>query len=258
MDALFYPASKLLGPLLRPDMLLVLMLAAALLMSWRRPRASRALLAAALAALLLLGVLPLGHLLARTLEDRYPPDPPLAEVHGIVILGGAEEPGPARRSGQPEFNAAAERLTAAAALARAHPQARLVFTSGAGRFGPGGELPRGVAISRDLLIALGVAPDRITLEPRARNTAENAALALPLADPRPAETWVLVTSAWHMPRAMDSFARAGWPALVPWPVDHRALPGGLRPRWNLAENLDVLNIMTREWVGRAAYRLTGR
>lgn len=239
-------------------MLLVLMLAAALLMSWRRPRASRALLAAALAALLLLGVLPLGHLLARTLEDRYPPDPPLAEVHGIVILGGAEEPGPARRSGQPEFNAAAERLTAAAALARAHPQARLVFTSGAGRFGPGGELPRGVAISRDLLIALGVAPDRITLEPRARNTAENAALALPLADPRPAETWVLVTSAWHMPRAMDSFARAGWPALVPWPVDHRALPGGLRLRWNLAENLDVLNIMTREWVGRAAYRLTGR
>ncbi len=104
----------------------------------------------------------------------------------------------------------------------------------------------------------GVAPGRLLLEGQSRNTAENARLSLALAAPKPGETWLLVTSAFHMPRAMRSFETVGWTGLVPWPVDYRtsAFKDGMG--WNLTRNLLVLNTAIREQVGQIAYRLSGR
>lgn len=96
------------------------------------------------------------------------------------------------------------------------------------------------------------------LEGQSRNTAENARLSLSLATPAPGETWVLVTSAFHMPRAMRSFEVAGWPVLVAWPVDYRTARFGDGIGWNLTYNLTVLDTAFRELVGQLAYRLTGR
>ena len=59
------------------------------------------------------------------------------------------------------------------------------------------------------------------LDHRARSTRDNAAVSLSLARPLPGETWLLVTSAAHMPRAMGVFRGAGWPEPLPWPVDYR-------------------------------------
>ncbi len=193
----------------------------------------------------------------RGIEATYPADPPLGRVDGIVVLGGAEETGPAALSGQPELNAAAERMSAGAALALRFPEARLLFSGGSGALGDLGREGPNAGLARQFFEAFGIAPDRILLERMSRNTAENATMSLPVADPQPGEVWVLVTSAWHMPRAMDSFARAGWPAMVAYPVDHRGLAFGRGFRWNLAENLMVLNIATKEWVGRIAYAATG-
>ena len=144
-------------------------------------------------------------------------------------------------------------------LAKRFPEARLLFTGGSGALR---DLAGAEASEADMAGRFfhdqGVSPERLLLEGQSRNTAENARLSLALAAPAPGETWVLVTSAFHMPRAMRSFETAGWTGLVPWPVDYRtsAFKDGMG--WNLTRNLLVLNTAIREQVGQIAYRLTSR
>ena len=68
--------------------------------------------------------------------------------------------------------------------------------------------------------ALGVAHDRITAEEQSRNTIENAVFSRLIAQPKPGEHWLLVTSAFHMPRAIAAFRAAGFPVEA-YPVDWR-------------------------------------
>jgi uncharacterized SAM-binding protein YcdF (DUF218 family) len=258
MDTLFFVASKIVWALIRPETWLVLGLAAAFLLVRRRPALARGLIGVLFVLTVTIGYLPVGSYMVQGLESRFPANPPIERVDGIIVLGGAEDTGPSLFSGQPELNAAGERMSSGAALALAWPEARLVFSGGSGGLIESRGTPRNAELARDFFLQFGIAPERIMLEPRSRNTAENAAFSLAVVDPQPGETWVLVTSAWHMPRAMESFARAGWPAIVPWPVDHRGMAPSHRVRWNLAENLDELNLVAKEWVGGLAYDLTGR
>ena len=69
--------------------------------------------------------------------------------------------------------------------------------------------PSPLAMGR-LLEALGVARERITLESRSRDTYENAVFTKRLVNPAPGQRWLLVTSGWHMPRAMGCFRKAGF------------------------------------------------
>ncbi len=116
------------------------------------------------------------------------------------------------------LNDAAERITATAELARRYPDARIIFSGGTSSlvFDAPAEAP--VAVKE--LEALGVAHDRITAEEQSRNTIENAVFSRLLADPKPGERWLLVTSAYHMPRAIAAFRAAGFP-IEPYPVDWR-------------------------------------
>ena len=65
--------------------------------------------------------------------------------------------------------------------------------------------------------------DRIVLEDKSRNTAENAEFTRRLVDPKPGERWLLVTSAMHMPRSVGAFRKAGFPVEA-YPVDWRTVP----------------------------------
>ena len=113
------------------------------------------------------------------------------------------------------------------------------------------------SVAEDFFVSLGIDPDRITREDQSRNTAENARFSYEVAAPASGETWVLVTSAFDMGRALASFEAAMWREIIPHPVDYRtsSLIDGIG--WNLAGNLQVLNIAIKEWVGRLAYRLSG-
>lgn len=104
----------------------------------------------------------------------------------------------------------------------------------------------------------GIPQARLLLETRSRNTSENARLSYDLAQPKPSETWVLVTSAFHMRRAMASFERAGWEAVVPYPVDFRAEGFLDGIGWDLAGHLDTLDLALKEWVGIWSYAASGR
>lgn len=260
MDTLFFIASKLIGALLRPDTWIIVALAVVVLaLLFNRRRLALWVGSITLAVLVALAILPLGDLLLQPIERTYPAEPSLGQVDGIIVLGGGEDARASAFWGQIQLNEGGERYTAALALAKRFPEARILFTGGSGALR---DLARTETSEADMAGRFfrdqGVSPERLLLEGQSRNTAENARLSLALAAPAPGETWVLVTSAFHMPRAMRSFETAGWTGLVPWPVDYRtsAFKDGMG--WNLTRNLLVLNTAIREQVGQIAYLLTSR
>jgi uncharacterized SAM-binding protein YcdF (DUF218 family) len=200
----------------------------------------------------------LGALLLLPLEERFQrPDPMPESVAGIILLGGGFEGRINMVRGGYETGVAGDRAVETAILARRYPDARVLISGGTGTLilegeGDADSAPR-------MLEALGVAPERMILENRSRNTHENAVFSRELADPQPGETWLLVTSAFHMPRSMGLFRKAGF-EVVPWPSDYRTA-GNERPGFMQAGELDSLrnmNTALREWMGLVAYRLTGR
>jgi uncharacterized SAM-binding protein YcdF (DUF218 family) len=260
MDTAFFILSKLIGLALQVETWLAISMVLSLLGDFlARPLLARRSSGVTLAMLLLIGIFPIGEVLLRPLEAEFPPRVTPEQIDGIVVLGGVEDQRATAAWGQPQFNEAAERLTAAAALAIQHPNARLLFSGGSGRL-------RDTVASRsvipsvavDFFVSLGIDPDRITWEDQSRNTAENARFSYGAAAPASDETWVLVTSAFHMGRALASFEAAGWGEIVPHPVDYRTGDFSDGIGWNLAANLNVLNIAIKEWVGRLAYRISGR
>ena len=140
-------------------------------------------------------------------------------------------------------------------LARRYPEARLIYSSGSGS--PRNQHHREADYAARILERMGLEPGRVAIERESRNTRENALMSRRLAQPRPGEVWLLVTSASHMPRAVGTFRRLGWP-VVPYPVDYM---GRDRAIWvfdiDFARELHDLNRIAREWIGLVAYRLAG-
>jgi len=245
----FFVLSKVAWALLRIDTLLILLCALGVVV---RGRWGRHCLVTGCGLILLIGIFPLHTLLLHPLETRFAPAPEVGTVSGIIQLGGAESgTGPTPKT--PQVNAAADRYLATLALAQAHPDAQVLFSGGGAQLrATGGE----AKIARRLLVAAGLPEDRLQLENRSRNTAENAAFARHHAPDHLSGQWLLVTSAFHMPRAVGAFCEAGWGHLVPWPVDYRG--GRFRARWDPVGHLAELNVAIREWIGLLAYRATGR
>jgi uncharacterized SAM-binding protein YcdF (DUF218 family) len=249
--------SKLLWLVLRPGTFAVLLAFVGLLAVWRGRRWGRWPILAGIGFYLALLVLPLHVWVQKPLEDRFPrPDPPPVRVDGIVVLGGAVEQDLTEARGIPSLNGAAERMTEPVALMRRYPDARLVFTGGQGALLHGGLTEADVA--RQLWTGMGVPPERVFFETASRNTHENAVLARALAKPRPGETWLLITSASHMPRSVGVFRQAGW-TVVPWPVNYRTGSGiNVWLNASLPARLGEFEWSTREWIGMVAYWLMGR
>lgn len=255
---MFFIVSKTLGFFTLPsNLLLCLGLAGLLLGLTRWRRIGRRLTGASLVLLGVAGLSPLGNWLIVPLEDRFPAwDAGRGTPDGIVILGGAISPELSLARGAPDLNESAERITAAAALARIYPQARIIYSGGTGRI----IRRHGVEaeIAADLFESIGLPRERLVLEGRSRNTAENAEFSRMLAAPKPGERWLLVTSAYHMPRAMGLFRAAQFPVEA-YPVDWRTAAGdGLFPFDTVSAGLRRTDTAVREWVGLVVYWLTGR
>jgi len=256
---MFFILSKTLGFFALPSNLVATLAAlGVVLMFTRFRRAGRMLATLGVVLLLLAGLSPLGNILIYPLEQRFPPwDAARGAPAGIVVLGGAISPDVSAAHGTPALTEAAERLTAVAELARQYPAARIVYSGGNARL----LLVRGNEAEYALALfeSFGIARERLTPEDKSHNTVENALFSKALADPKPGERWLLVTSAYHMPRAIGIFRRAGF-AVDAYPVDWRT-----RGRVDLVMPFDSLTgglrrteTAVREWVGLAAYRITGQ
>jgi uncharacterized SAM-binding protein YcdF (DUF218 family) len=254
---MFFVLSKILGFFAIPsNVVIAIGLLGVLLLSTRFARAGRRLMVASLLLIALTGLSPLGNALILPLEQRFPPwDAVRGEPAGIVVLGGAVTSDVAAARNDVALNEAAERMTAAVELARRYPNARIIFSGGEGNLAYGGNESEAAL---KLFERLGVAPGRIATEDKSRNTVENAVFSKQIAMPKAGERWLLVTSAYHMPRAIGVFRKVGF-AVEAYPVDWRTRgpQDAYRPFPSLADGLRRTDTAVREWAGLVVYWLAG-
>jgi uncharacterized SAM-binding protein YcdF (DUF218 family) len=261
---MFFYIAKGLWFVLQPSTLIALLIGYGSILIWTGwARWGRRFVTIGAILLLVAGLSPLGNALILPLEDRFPranlddPPPPT----GFIILGGAEDRLVGAARGAPALNEAGERMVEAAMLARRFPEAKIAFSGGdAGILYKTGSEAEG---AETLLTALGVPRDRLILEAKSRDTYENAAFLKEeltrAGELAPGKRWLLITSAYHMPRAMGAFRKAGF-AVEPWPVDYRTRGKAdlARPFDKVSEGLRRVDVAAREWVGLLAYWLRGR
>ena len=192
------------------------------------------------------------------LEQRFPPwDASRGAPDGIVVLGGGIDPDLSAARGMVVFTHSADRIVATAELARRYPNARIVYSGGSANL-VGDRSAKEADFALSILEKLGVARERLTAERDSRNTAENAAYSKAIAGPKPGERWLLVTSAFHMPRSVGLFRKVGF-AVEAYPVDWRASEHGMFSFSPVAvEGLELAHVAMREWIGLTAYWLTGK
>ena len=245
----FYFFSKMFWYVAEPSHLLVWAVVVGAI--FIRLRLGRILIGLAAAGILVVMFVPLGDWAVTALENQYPRGPWPSHVDGVLELGGGLS-GPILESRGVPGAPGASRVIATFELARRYPAARIVFSGG----GNPNLTPEAV-VARAVFDQLGTPPGRVLYESRSRDTWENFVFSQKLAGPKPGETWLVVTSAFHMPRAMAIARRVGW-RVQPWPSDYTTTPAYDYHQPDFGGNLGNLDLAMHEWVGLLVYRFTGR
>jgi uncharacterized SAM-binding protein YcdF (DUF218 family) len=259
MDTVLWMISKVFWQLASPDISLLLVLSAGVcLLYFDREMLGRRLITVATIIISLFSLLPITSMLLIPLENRFPiPEPLPKDINGVIVLGGAENPILTQERGQASLVDSAERLTTFVSLARRFSDVKLVYAGGQGAIGI--QEYKAAFTARLLFEQMGLDPDRVIFDSQSRNTMENAQNAFKLVKPKKGEKWVLITSAWHMPRSVGIFRKLGW-EVIPYPVDYKTTGKSevtLRFPPRLSSTLAVSNVLY-EWIGLTYYRLLGR
>ncbi|MBL0370474.1 YdcF family protein [Rhizobium sp. KVB221] len=253
-----FVAGKLLWLVFQPLSLVFFLIAAAValqLLRWRK----LAVLLSSMAGLILFIALftTFGAWSLQHLEARYP-KPALPEnVACMVVLGGAFDLEVTAGRGGMEMNQSADRFIEAARLARLHPDAKILVSGGDGSFS--GDYKGDAELAGDFFSAMGVDPGRIIRETVSRNTAENVSQTKQLLDSNGLADCLLITSAYHMPRARALF-EARNVATIAWPTDYRA-SGKVALGLDFTQptlNSQLISTATREWLALLNSYATGK
>jgi len=222
---------------------------------WRR--SGRRLLVLLATAAVAFAVLPIGAWMIVPLENRFPQVREVPEsAVGAITLGGVVNQFMTVARDQTALSGGVERLTEFVAIARRRPDLRLVYTGGSGSLMR--QDLKETLVARRFFSEIGFDPERVVYEDQSRNTHENAVMTHALMNPGSDETWVLVTSAMHMPRSVGVFRKAGWKVL-PYPVDFKTDGTGQFDYFlGLSNGLGKFGTALKEWVGLFAYRVLGR
>jgi uncharacterized SAM-binding protein YcdF (DUF218 family) len=220
----------------------VLMAAVLGVVLWRAPLGGTLRRLAAV-LVVVFGLLPTAALLMRPLETRFPLPSDVERVDGIVVLAGAEERTLTALHGQPQLNSMGDRLTTFLMLAERYPDARLVHS---GAFDS--------VTARLLLENIALDGRRLHFEDLSANTCDSARVLREQLQPSGAERWLVVTSAFHLPRTVACFRAVDW-NVIPYPADYRRGPSLFA--FALADNLEDLDLAAHEWLGLLYYRLRG-
>ena len=257
---MFFLASKTVGVLLIPSNLIIVVGFVGLTLFCTDYRSvGRKLVVACVASFVICGFSPFGNILLVPLETRFPSrNAGNGEPNGIVVLGGVIDPDLSAARGVPVFGSGADRIVAAASLARLYPKARIVYSGGNPNVSQGDDANE-ADYAASVFQSLGISRNRLLLERLSRNTEENAEFSKALATPKSDERWLLLTSAYHMPRAVGAFRKVGF-AVEPYPVDWKTRgPSDIFtiPDRFLAR-VQITDIAVREWIGLVAYRMAGK
>lgn len=252
---MFFGLSKLFWIVCAPSHIAAwLVLAAVVLLYRRRQRAAHICAAISAAILIVFGFTPVSVWLMRPIENQYPRPTLPQHIDGILILGGGLNADIYLTRGTPNSSYGLSRLVAGYELARRHPEARVVYSSG---LLPVTNPHSEAAAARAILTDLGLPPERLVIESKSRNTSENFVYSKAIVKPKPGETWVVVTSALHMPRTMAIAAKVGWP-MLPWPADYTTNTISKFGYTEFTDNLDRADLAIHEDIGLIVYRLTGK
>lgn len=254
-----FTLSKLVWLMLEPSNFLAFVILGGVLCGYtvRFRRMGLGMALAGSAFSLVAGFLPIGTMLLRPLEAAFPAYRDDGQpVKGIVVLGGAMNGEVTQVRGRMAMNEAGERVIEVVPLARRYPEATIAFSGGTSvLLGKG--VPESDAIERVMAELL---PDRqLVYERHSRNTHENATMSYQLLQPKPGEKWLLVTSAWHMPRSMGLFRKAGW-TITPYPVDYRTSGDAtdFMPNPTVGSGIQRLDAAMKEWIGLLFAYLVGQ
>jgi len=204
----------------------------------------------------LLGFNAVPEALLRSLENRFnvPSLTSSDQYVGVIVLGGATgSPSIYKSHGQVPLGDAAERMAVPIALKREFPNFELIFSGGEGRLVPTGTTEAELAGA--FYIDQGVDMKHVTLESQSRTTRENAIRVAALLGDRCNQPWLLVTSAWHMPRSMSEFLAVGC-NVTAYPVDFRTGEETSWTEYSMAGSLMAWQTALHEYLGMFVYRIT--
>jgi len=250
--------SKLAGIFLDPGNYVMPAMITAVILLGRRPRVNRWLLwffRLGVLGCTLVWLTPLPDVLTEKLEKMIPNPALPAHADGIIVLGGWQDMDQVRKHGGIQMNGSAERFFGALALAHRYPAARLVFTGGSAH--PLYPNESEAAMTEAALRALNFPMERAVFERKARDTYENAVYSRDLVQPKPSETWILLTNASHIPRAMACFRRVGW-TVIPHGVDFQTHGRPWFSFFTFIPQMDKTTWALHEWFGLLGYWLAGR
>jgi uncharacterized SAM-binding protein YcdF (DUF218 family) len=256
----FFFLSKTVGVVLLPSNLLIgIGIVGLIMVRTCFAPLGRKLIAASVLLLAICGFSPVGNLLFYPLESRFPPwDDSRGPPDGIVVLGGAINPDLSAAHGVAIFGASIDRVIATAGLALRYPSARIIFSGGNANL-VSSDAAKEADYAMPVFESFGISKDRMIMERRSRNTLENAEFSRALASPKNGERWLLVTSAFHMPRSVGLFRKAGF-EVEPYPVDWRMAGRKDLLRFSpfLLSGLYRFDAASREWMGLIAYWISGK
>jgi len=257
---MFFYLAKIGYFLIEPSNFLIALVIFGLLLSagTRLRRAGRLFAWVGILGLAVGGFSPAANWLILPLEERFPRPETVSGYDGIIVLGGAVDTIVTGGRGDTALTTSGERITIAARLASLLPDAKVIHSGGQGMI-VASQATEAEGAAR-LFQDFGISPDRVILEDASRNTWQNAVFTRDLVAPKPDQKWLLVTSAYHMPRAMGVFEKAGWTGVTAYPVDYRTR--GKEDRWlgfsGASKGLRRFDIAFREWAGLVVYRMSGR
>ncbi|VAX07448.1 Putative membrane protein [hydrothermal vent metagenome] len=250
--------SKIIWLLLQPSNLFLILFLIGLILVWRNHRRSGLsflTVCAIFYSMVMFG--PLTSWLMAPLEKRfssYTNHISDAPYSGIIILAGAERLKLSTTHNQVTLSGAAERLIEAAKLARQFPDLSIVYSGG-------GQIKNMLSeseIARKYFIEAGIDLSRIRFEDQSYNTYTNALETKKHIQHHETDKWLLVTSAFHMPRAVGAY-RSAQINIQPYPVDYRTyLKASLINKPDAGQSLYQLDFAVHEWVGLLAYYMSGR
>lgn len=214
---------KYVGGLMLPLPFLLLVMAAALLLLWfsRWQKTAKGLLTASWLALTLLSLQPVADTMLKTVEKSYPTWRGAEQVKYVVVLGGGYTWNPDWAPSSNLINNSLPRVTEGIRLWRANPGAKMIFTGAPAISNPVSTAEAGARVAESLGVPRS---DIITLD-TPRDTEEEAAAVAKAIGQQP---FLLVTSASHLPRAVNFFRHQGLNP-IPAPANQMAIESPLNP-----------------------------
>ncbi len=257
---MFFSLSKIFWFVFAPLNLIAILLFSGALIGFFNRALGRSISFLGIFIFLVFAALPTGTNMLALLENAYERPATLPDrIAGIIVMGGAFDTDITAARQIATIRHDGMRVIEGIRLAERYPDALLVFAGGSGRLVRN---DRTEADDTKLFLSEQDFPlDNVIFEDESRNSYENIHNVVALLHPQPNEKWIIVTSAYHMPRVAGIIRHIGWQEnVIFWPTDHRTTGAPLL--WpqhaDFIRNLNAAHIALREYAGLIAYHFTGK